>query len=469
MRVAAYATWIVTTGAVATGVLGLAACGGPGAPLSLGPAKNEVPAPPSPPESLVPAPSTSVRTLDLVGVALDSQAHAPLGGVFVHGHHAYVGGLRTDYARLGRTGIRILDLSDPMAPELVGNIPLRRTAFSHPLPFKPAEYGHAHGDAVVTSIDTAAFHGDVAVVLNGLPDDLSPEDYPQTYGVWDVTDAREPRFLSAVNVGGRPSASSYWERLLATGEGDLGDRPDDSKAVGRHHFYTLYSEGESGVKLGIVDLSDPRHPMVAGNWSNGDEVLLVGLSFNHRATRAYAVGVTPHPYGESTEMGVLYVLDVQDPANPVEIGRYLFDSRRAAPYAVPNEDDSLVILADGGWGITPVECDLPHGILHVLDVSDLESIHEVSSFAIEETDVCDLRGKTRAFQAKDIVVRGDLVYSTWLAGGLRVIDISDPTMPVEVGRFDSPQKETPWLLDLALYGDLVVTTTVWYSGLYVVR
>ena len=50
-----------------------------------------------------------------------------------------------------------------------------------------------------------------------------------------------------------------------------------------------------------------------------------------------------------------------------------------------------------------------------------------------------------------------------------MIDISDPTKPVEVGRFDSPQEETPWLSDLALYGDLVVTSTVWWSGLYIVR
>jgi hypothetical protein len=295
--------------------------------------------------------------------------------------------MRTDYAKLGRTGIRIVDLSDPTAPELVGNIPLRMTAFSHNLPFSPADYGHAHGDAVVTSIDTDAFQGDVAVVFNGLPDDLSLNDYPQAYGIWDVTDTKEPRFLSAVNVGGLPSASSYWERLLATGEGDLGDRPDDSKAVAGHYFYALYSDVDSGVRMGVVDLSDPRAPIVVGHWHDSDEVLLVGLSLNERATRAYAVGVTPHPYGESTEMGVLYVIDVKDPANPMEIGRYLFDSRRAAPYAVPNEDDSLVILADGGWGITPDECDLPHGILHILDVSDLESIHEISSIAIEETEL----------------------------------------------------------------------------------
>ena len=183
-----------------------------------------------------------------------------MAGVFVHGHHAYVGGMRTDYAKLGRTGIRIVDLSDPTAPELVGKIPLRRAAFSHNLPFSPVDYGHAHGDAVVTSIDTDAFQGDVAVVFNGLPDDLSLNDYPQAYGIWDVTDTKEPRFLSAVNVGGLPSASSYWERLLATDEGDLGDRPDDSKAVAWHHFFCAIQRRRFGCQDGRGGPLGPSGP-----------------------------------------------------------------------------------------------------------------------------------------------------------------------------------------------------------------
>ena len=57
-----------------------------------------------------------------------------------------------------------------------------------------------------------------------------------------------------------------------------------------------------------------------------------------------------------------------------------------------------------------------------------------------------------------------MVYSTWLAGGVRAVDISDPANPVEVGRFG----RTVNLSDIALLGtDLVVATTVWGSGLYI--
>jgi len=87
MRVAAYPASVVTTGFVAMGVLALAACGGTGAPVSQGPAEAEtVPAIPRLPrlptatpalslssETASATPATSVRTLELVGVALDTR------------------------------------------------------------------------------------------------------------------------------------------------------------------------------------------------------------------------------------------------------------------------------------------------------------------------------------------------------------------------------------------------------------
>ena len=44
-------------------------------------------------------------------------------------------------------------------------------------------------------------------------------------------------------------------------------------------------------------------------------------------------------------------------------------------------------------------------------------------------------GRGKVGEATDMVVNGNLVYSTWMEGGLRVIDISDPANPFEVGEF----------------------------------
>ena len=135
------------------------------------------------------------------------------------------------------------------------------------------------------------------------------------------------------------------------------------------------------------------------------------------------------------------------------------------PYAVPNENDTLVIVADGSYAGMTEECG-GHGILHFLDISDLTSIREISTFSIEESDTC-LGGTF--YQATDLAVKGNLVYSTWMSGGLRVVDISDPENPVEVGEFRSPNTINPSLSDVALYGDYALATTVGGPGMYILR
>ena len=411
--------------------------------------------------------------LDLVGVALTEEAEAPLAGVYVHGNYAFVGGMSTGYKTDANLGIRILDLSDPASPELVGRIPLRSRSLDE---------SHSHGDAVATHVETDAFQGDIAIVISGVPDTYVPKEYPHPYGIWDVTDPSKPQLLSVLNLG----KSSHKE------EGDLGDKPHDLKAVSGHYFFTLYANAEKPIHclqpdsrgqrasdcpplddhMAVVDLSDPRNPIVVGDWhDSGLEGSLRGLSLNNAGTRAYVVSIGPPPFGTAGKEVILYILDIRDRKQPVEIGRYVYPYPGPwirSPYAVPNDDDSLVILADGRWQNNSDGCS-GHGRLHFLDISDLSAIRELSTFKIAESDTCFTKGDAPFYQATDIAVKGDLIYSTWLKGGLHVIDISDPSNPVEVGEFRSPDKEGPWLSDVALYGDFVVASTVWWSGMYILR
>ena len=73
------------------------------------------------------------------------------------------------------------------------------------------------------------------------------------------------------------------------------------------------------------------------------------------------------------------------------------------------------------------------------------------------------------YWAHDLAIKGNLVYSTWLEGGLQAIDISDPVNSVKVGGFFSHNREEPWLSDAALYGDYAIAVTVWGPGMYIVR
>lgn len=325
--------------------------------------------PPSTTSVSEPALETTATGLQLVGTALTEPLESPLAGVWVNGNYAYVGSQSISYQPGGgfRTGIRIVDISDPANPALVGRIPLRSFEYDS----GPSDV-HSHGDAVVTRIESAAFQGDIAIVLQGVPDTFGTDEYPVPFGIWDVTDPAVPEFLSPLSLGN-------WFSFDI-----LGDKLADTKAVKGHYFYTIYSLGEPvhahpnpDKHLAIVDMSDPRNPVVVGDWQDTKQVHLRGLSVNDAGTRVYIVG----QFGNEL---LLYVLDVQDPENPVELGRFVWPYPFAGDFSpgrpVANADDSVVIFADGSWD------EGRSSRLHVLDISDLSSIREISTVAFPESD-----------------------------------------------------------------------------------
>ena len=400
-------------------------------------------------------PSADVEPrLTLVGSGLNV-SEAPLAGVYVHGNYAFVGGMSSGYNTSANVGVRIVDLSNPANPVLVGRIQLRS---------RGTRASHSHGDAVATHITSGAFQGDVAIVLYGVPDDFAPSSYPQPYGIWDVTDPRNPTFLSVLNLGNATHGNEG---------GDLGDKPYDSKAVAGNYFYALYDgqarttprdKFDEDTRFAVVNISDPRNPVVVGDWQDNSEVWLMGLSVNQSGTRAYITGLWPPPYHFKSTHGYLYILDIENPSQPTEIGRYVFPvlgTPSSVSIARPTSDDALVVLADHSWGMGGSENE-KCGILHMLDTSNPAAINEISSFALPVSSFPPFPRGCETI-ATDVAIRGNLVHSTWLRGGVRTIDISDPTNPVQVAKFQRGD-----LSDVALLGtDLVVATTVWSSGMYI--
>ena len=393
-------------------------------------------------------PSADVEpSLTWVGSGLTSASESPLAGVYVHGNYAFVGGMSSGYNTTANIGVRIVDLSNPRNPRLVGRIPLRTLG---------TQASHSHGDAVATHINSGAFQGDVAIVLYGVPDEFAPAFYPQPYGLWDVTNPGNPTFLSVLNLG------SSRHGIEA---GSLGDKPYDATAVAGNYVYAIYNKSQTNGDnqfartgfddhLAVVDISDPGNPVVVGDWQDDPGAWLAGVSLNESATRAYVTGFT----GGSPDWvgnGYLFVLDIQNPSQPTELGRYVFPSRNVdVSIARPTSDDALVVLADHSW--ENGKC----GILHILDTSNPAAISEISSFALPGSS------GNCATIATDVAIRGNLVYSTWLRGGVQAIDISDPANPVEAGWFS----DRGAFSDIALLGDdYVVATHVWDAGMVILR
>ncbi len=78
-----------------------------------------------------------------------------------------------------------------------------------------------------------------------------------------------------------------------------------------------------------------------------------------------------------------------------------------------------------------------HGFLWVMDVTDLANMVPVAAWDLSER-ACPWVGEPGVrFGAHQYREKLDstLVYATWFAGGLRVLDLADPLLPVEVAHF----------------------------------
>jgi len=76
----------------------------------------------------------------------------------------------------------------------------------------------------------------------------------------------------------------------------------------------------------------------------------------------------------------------------------------------------------------------PHAGLWLFDVTDLNNITPVSTFHVSELDSPWARagGRFGLHQFQEHI-DNNLVYCAWFGGGLRIVDISDPTRPDETG------------------------------------
>ncbi len=78
---------------------------------------------------------------------------------------------------------------------------------------------------------------------------------------------------------------------------------------------------------------------------------------------------------------------------------------------------------------------MPHACMWVMDVTDLSNIQLMSSFHVSEADSpWSQKGRFGAHQYRE-KLNSTLVYNTWFAGGLRIVDVADPYLPKEVGYY----------------------------------
>jgi hypothetical protein len=160
----------------------------------------------------------------------------------------------------------------------------------------------------------------------------------------------------------------------------------------------------------------------------------------------------------------MVTLDISDKYNPMVIAHLDFDPpfsgiHTTAPFSsmkVPNFTQGygdvrnfLVITeeaSDAGY-----RCQEIRKQLYILDATEETNPIPVATFKVPDGDFCDRGGRFGPHQfaeSKDgEIIEGTTLYIAYFSGGLRIVDISDPYKPKEIGYYipDTTDKTVPRL------------------------
>ncbi len=280
----------------------------------------------------------------------------------------------------------------------------------------------------------------------------------------DVTDAENPRYLGDLPMTEGANAAAW----------------RDIKVFNNHAFIVADGSGQHGMQ--IFDLTQLRDVSEAQTFEAtahyGDFGSAHNIVINEASGFAYAVGVNS---GGETCGGGLHMIDINNPTEPTFKGCFGHEGTGRSGtgyshdaqcfiYAGPDTDHSGKEICFGGnetaVSISDVtDKDNPialsvaeypnagythqgwitddHEYFYVNDeldeISGEQSLTRTLIFDVRDLDdpvlVQEFQGQTAASD-HNLYVRGNYMYQSNYSSGLRILDISDPANPVEVGYFD---------------------------------
>jgi len=317
----------------------------------------------------------------------------------VSGSHAFVGHMRPPH------GTSIIDVSEPRAPVLKARM---ETGSPH---------SHTHkvrvrGELMITNVEQNDRHR--------LRKAGRRQDYDEGgFKIWDIRDPAAPKLLSYQRTWG------------------FGVHRFD---MDEHYAYiSTEMDGYLGNILVIYDISTPDRPREVSRWWLPGQHLAGGEiptwdGYGHRLHHAMRVG--DELWAAVWHAG-LRVIDVSDISRPRTRAAYTYHpwvvepTHTVLPAARRFQGRRIAVVADEEHSHRHGQ---PHAGLWLFDVTDLDAVVPLSTFHVSEMDSPWARAGGR-FGMHQFAEHVDdaLVFCAWFAGGLRVVDIGDPTQPREAG------------------------------------
>jgi hypothetical protein len=375
------------------------------------------------------------------------------GQVTVQGNHAYIGHI-TNKEQLGTS---ILDISDPKNPRVLCQMPVGdKVSHCHkarvagdimitnmeqnmtPLGRKADQLPKLRA-AMKTELGRDASDAELAAKLGvsaaDIPAVAALEKAPYNEGgfkVWDISDKSKPKLITHHKTHGRGVHRFDMDENYA--------------------YISTEMPGYIGNILVIYDLKNPAKPEEISRWwmpgqhiAGGEKPTWQGRS--HRLHHTVRVG--NRLYAGCWHGGV-HIVDVTDIRKPTTIGAYNYHP----PFPEPshtfmgltrkiNGRDIAIAIDEEDHAHTPEEMakrrGRPHGALWTFDITNPADIKPLAIFEVSELESPWSRtapGRFGAHQFQENWKGGDtLAYCAWFSGGLRIVDVADPSAPEEVGWF----------------------------------
>lgn len=308
------------------------------------------------------------------------------GQVVVAGDVAYVGHVDPPH------GTSIIDVSDPRKPRLLARVEV------------PDERTHSHKVRV----------GNGLMLVNY---ESYPFDAPARPGfqgglkIFDVTTPARPREITFYKTAG------------------IGAHRFDFD--GRYVFLSTELVGFIGNITLVLDLADPSQPREVSRWwlpgqwvAGGEQPSWQGTAFRtHHALR----------FGDrlyvSCWQGGFAIVDITDISRPRTI------VRSPSPFGFPVHtlvplDDRHVVVVDEGYNDAG---EAVPAFLWIADMTSADGPEVVGRHEIAPP-YAGAPGFWGAHQPHERIIDG-LAFVAWFGHGLRVVDLTEPRRPVEVGAF----------------------------------
>ncbi len=307
----------------------------------------------------------------------------------------------------------------------------------------PGRPGTSSEDMVVARINTRFFHGDLLAVgiQRCVPFGQGVEG---GLDLWDVTDPRAPTHLAFFSVGEGRFGRGVHEMFLF----QRGDRAYALLAdpFAEDKFFAGLTH--RGLDFKLVDVTDPRNPFLVSQWGAFTDLGIPPIQPGPVTRVSFLHSVWADETGTMAFLSYwdtgMVLLDITDPANPRFLGRTLYRPHEEGNdhSAIPVPGNRLAIVNDEDFRpVGPSGIEDGWGYTRIIDISDPTRPVEIATFATANARSTRTDG---FFSVHNPFVRGRTLYLSWYSDGVRVVDLSQPDAPREIASFVPPAHPDPF-------------------------